>query len=76
MSGSQQLKVATAICRKINPNCGFYLIRQVGTDGHEHSYRFLGTWLKSEGLQAIATRVSTGDECSIIIEDGYVAKII
>lgn len=33
-----------------------------------------GTWLKSEGLQAIATRVSTGDECSIIIEDGYVAK--
>ena len=33
-----------------------------------------GAWLKSEGLQAIATRVSTGDECSIIIEDGYVAK--
>ena len=32
-----------------------------------------GTWLEQEGLQAIATRVSTGDECSIIIEDGYVA---
>ena len=30
-----------------------------------------GDWLKSEGLQAIATRVSTGSECSIIIEDGY-----
>lgn len=29
-------------------------------------------WLEAEGLQAIATRVSTGDECSIIIEDGYV----
>ena len=28
-------------------------------------------WLKNEGLQVIATRVSTGDECSIIIEDGY-----
>ena len=27
--------------------------------------------LEQEGLQAIATRVSTGDECSIIIEDGY-----
>ena len=27
---------------------------------------------EKEGLQAIATRVSTGDECSIIIEDGYV----
>jgi hypothetical protein len=31
-----------------------------------------GAWLESEDLQAIATRVSTGDECSIIIEDGYV----
>lgn len=30
-----------------------------------------GRWLEQEGLQAIATRVSTGDECSIIIEDGY-----
>jgi hypothetical protein len=30
-----------------------------------------GAWLEKEGLQAIATRVSTGDECSIIIEDGY-----
>ena len=32
-----------------------------------------GMWLEAEGLQAIATRVSTGEECSIIIEDGYVA---
>jgi hypothetical protein len=30
-----------------------------------------GAWLKSQDLQVIATRVSTGDECSIIIEDGY-----
>lgn len=29
-----------------------------------------GEWLDQKGLQAIATRVSTGDECSIIIEDG------
>jgi hypothetical protein len=27
-------------------------------------------WLEAEGLQAIGTRVSTGDECSIVIEDG------
>jgi len=33
-----------------------------------------GQWLESEGLQAIATRVSTGDECSIIIEDGAVRE--
>ena len=30
-------------------------------------------WLESRDLQAIGTRVSTGDECSIIIEDGVVA---
>ncbi len=29
-------------------------------------------WLEVEGLQAIATRVSTGSECQIIIEDGMV----
>ena len=34
--------------------------------------REFGAWLEQEGLQAIATRVSTGDECSIVIEDGYV----
>lgn len=31
-----------------------------------------GEWLTQEGLQAIATRVSKGGECSIIIEDGTV----
>ena len=35
-----------------------------------------GQWLEQEGLQAIATRVSTGDECSIIIEDGYVQDTV
>ena len=34
-----------------------------------------GHWLEEQGLQAIATRVSTGDECSIIIEDGYVENV-
>jgi hypothetical protein len=27
-------------------------------------------WLKENDLQCIATRVSTGEECSLIIEDG------
>ena len=31
-------------------------------------------WLEQEQLQGIATRVSTGDECSIIIEDGYATR--
>lgn len=71
MSGSEQLKVSTAIVRKLNPKCGFVLLdklEQMDLD----TLREFGQWLESEGLQAIATRVSTGGECSIIIEDGYV----
>lgn len=69
MSGAEQLKVATAIVRKVNPNCGFVLLdklEQMDTD----TLNDFGRWLEAEGLQAIATRVSTGDECSVIIEDG------
>lgn len=71
MSGSEQLRVATAIVRKLNPECGFVLLdklEQMDTD----TLKDFAKWLESEGLQAIATRVSSGDECSIIIEDGYI----
>ena len=71
MSGSDQLKVATAIVRKLNPKCGFVLLDKLEQMDLE-TLREFGQWLESEGLQAIATRVSTGGECSIIIEDGYV----
>lgn len=72
MSGSQQLRVSTAIVRRLNPDCGFVLLdklEQMDTD----TLAEFGSWLESEGLQAIATRVSLGNECSIIIEDGYVS---
>jgi predicted ATP-dependent endonuclease of OLD family len=71
MSGSDQLKVSTAIVRKLNPKCGFVLLDKLEQMDVNTLHEF-GAWLESEGLQAIATRVSTGDECSIIIEDGYV----
>ena len=70
MSGSQQLQVATAIVRKLKPECGFVLIDKL-EQMDQVTLKEFGEWLKREGLQAIATRVSTGDECSIIIEDGY-----
>ena len=72
MSGSDRLKVSTAIVRKLNPNCGFVLLDKLEQMDMKSLQEF-GEWLEAEGLQAIATRVSTGDECSIIIEDGYVA---
>lgn len=71
MSGSERLKVSTAIVRKLNPNCGFVLLDKLEQMDMKTLQEF-GTWLEAEGLQAIATRVSTGEECSIIIEDGYV----
>ena len=71
MSGAEQLRVATAIVRRLNPKCGFVLLDKLEQmDGQ--TLREFGAWLEQEGLQAIATRVSTGDECSIIIEDGRV----
>jgi len=71
MSGSDQLKVAVAIVRKLNPKCGFVLMDKLEQMDLDTLTEF-GTWLEQEGLQAIATRVSTGPECEIIIEDGYV----
>lgn len=71
MSGSERLMVSTAIVRKLNPECGFVLLDKLEQMDLQTLQEF-GSWLECEGLQAIATRVSTGDECSIIIEDGYV----
>lgn len=72
MSGADQLRVSTAIVRKLKPDCGFILLDKLEQMDLETLNEF-GKWLEGEGLQAIATRVSTGEECSIIIEDGYVA---
>lgn len=71
MSGSDQLRVATAIVRRLNPDCGFVLLDKLEQMDLATLAEF-GSWLQAEGLQAIATRVSTGEECQIIIEDGRV----
>lgn len=71
MSGSDQLRVATAIVHRLNPDCGFVLLDKLEQMDLATLAEF-GSWLQTEGLQAIATRVSTGGECQIIIEDGRV----
>ena len=71
MSGSEQLKVATAIIKQLNPQCGFVLMDKL-EQMDLNTMKEFGQWLEEQGLQVIATRISTGDECSIIIEDGYV----
>lgn len=71
MSQMERIKVAAAIVRKRKPGCGFILL-----DGLEsfdvEQLAALAAWLEAEDLQAIATRVSTGEECTIIIEDGLI----
>lgn len=72
MSGSDQLKVATAIIRALNPQCGFVLMDKLEQMDLKTMQEF-GAWLQAENLQCIATRVSRGSECTIIIEDGQIA---
>ncbi len=73
MSGMERIKTAVSVVRKLKPACGFVLI-----DGLEafdlEQLRAFGQYLEEQQLQAIATRVSRGDECSIIIEDGVAVQ--
>ena len=71
MSSAEQMIVSTSIVRRLNPKCGFVLLDKLEAMDLDTLKEF-GRWLEQEGLQAIATRVSTGEECSIIITDGYV----
>lgn len=75
ISGSDQLRVAAAIVRRLNPDCGFVLLDKLEQMDMTTLQEFFA-WLEAEGLQAIATRVSTGSECQIIIEDGMVKDAV
>lgn len=70
MSASDQLRVSTAIVRSLNPQCGFVLLDKLEQMDLQTLQEF-GRWLEAQNLQAIATRVSRGGECAILIEDGY-----
>jgi hypothetical protein len=73
MSHAEQLIAATAICRSLNPRMGFVLIDKLEAMDIK-TLRDFGVWLETEGLQAITTRVSQGEECSVIISDGLVTE--
>jgi hypothetical protein len=72
MSGAEQLRVAVAICASVKPECGFVLLDGLEAMDKKQLRDFAG-WLAEQNLQAIATRVSDGDECSLIIDDGQSA---
>lgn len=70
-SGSEQLIVSAAIAFAIKPTCMFVLMDKF-EQFDQKSVDAFDAWLKSQQRQVITTRVSTGKECSCIIEDGYV----
>lgn len=72
MSGAEQLIVACSISMRINDKCNFVLMDKLEQFDLETLNDF-EKWCESKGLQVIATRVSTGTECKIVIEDGLVA---
>lgn len=72
MSGAQQMIVGCAIASRLNPNCKFVLLDKLEQLDLDTLHEF-DEWLVENGLQCIATRVSTGEECALIIEDGEAA---
>ena len=73
MSSSDQLRVAVAIVRAINPQCQFVLVDKTEQMDPQTLTEF-GEWLEHERIQAICTRVGTDGVCQIIIEDGTVVS--
>lgn len=72
MSGSQQLVVAASIASRMNPKCRFVLLDKTEQLDAESMAEF-DKWCEMQDIQCICTRVSTGEECSLIIVDGEIA---
>jgi len=71
MSHADQIKVGIDIVSRINPEMGFVLVDKLEALDMD-SLEDLDLFLHARNLQAIATRVSTGQECTLIIEEGRV----
>ena len=73
MSSAEQMRAATAIVGRLKPECRFVLVDRLETMD-TNTLRQFGAWAAERGLQVIGTRVSTGSECTVVIEDGEVAE--
>lgn len=73
MSSAEQMRAATAIVGRLKPECRFVLVDRLETMDTD-TLREFGAWAAERGLQVIGTRVSTGGECTVVIEDGEVVE--
>lgn len=74
MSGSERLRVATAMARAFRPECGFVLVDRLEEMDWQTLSEF-NEWAKASGIQIIGAMVcdvDKGGENVIIIEDGRV----
>jgi hypothetical protein len=72
MSTAEQYMVAAAIQAQITPESPILIVDCLETMDIDTLAK-LGEWAEEKGYQIIGTRVSTGNECDYIIEDGMVA---
>ncbi len=73
MSSMEQVLVGISICHAVNPSCGFVLLDKLECFDADQ-LASLDNWMAKLAIQGIATRVSQGDECTLIIEDGVVRE--
>ena len=72
MSGSERLKVATAISMNTKPGCGFVLVDGLeAMDGH--TIAAFNEFLKERNMQCIGTIVGDNN-ATVVIEDGLVKE--
>lgn len=73
MSSMEQMLVGISICHAVNPSCGFVLLDKLECFDADQ-LAALDNWMAKLAIQGIATRVSQGDECTLIIEDGIIRE--
>ena len=71
MSHADQIIVGIDIVSKINPEMGFVLVDTLEALDLASLER-LNSYLQERALQGIGTRVSTGPECTLIIDEGRI----
>lgn len=73
LSTAEQFMVATSIQAALKPDAPIVLLDHMEAFDEKTLSKF-SQWCEQKGYQVIGTRVSTGNECDVIIHDGTVQE--
>ena len=73
MSTAEQFMVGTAIQAALKPDAPIVLLDHMESFDSVNLKKF-SDWCERKGFQVIGTRVSTGSECDIVIEEGNIKE--